>query len=264
MACIRTGRPVDGIEWADAFFRDRAFAPHRHDSYGIGVTRTGVQTFGYRGEGRRGLPGDVHVLHPDETHDGAPGTAAGFGYRILYVDPALVGAALGRAPLPFVADPVVRAASAPARRLMGAIAGVADVCDEASATALVVALADALAALSGTPATGRPPVDRTALARVRDALLAEAGAATPMSALEAISGLDRWTLARQFRAAYGTSPHRFRTLRRLERARRLMADGLTLADAAAAAGFADQSHMARQFKRAYGLTPARWRAALAA
>ncbi len=123
-------------------------------------------------------------------------------------------------------------------------------------------LADALTALAGDPPP-RPAVDGTAMARVRAALMDEVGA-TPMSALETLAGLDRWTLARQFRAAYGTSPHRFRTLRRLERVRRLMADGLGLAEASAAAGFADQSHMTRQFKRAYGLTPARWRAALAA
>ena len=69
-------------------------------------------------------------------------------------------------------------------------------------------------------------------------------------------------LARQFRAAFGTSPSRFRTMRQLDRARRLMIGGTALAEAALEAGFADQSHLSRQFKRAYGMTPARWRAAL--
>ena len=74
----------------------------------------------------------------------------------------------------------------------------------------------------------------------------------------------RWSLARQFRAAFGTSPSRFRTLRRLDLARRLLRQGSRPAEAAAAAGFADQSHLTRQFKQAYGLTPARWAAALVA
>ena len=75
-----------------------------------------------------------------------------------------------------------------------------------------------------------------------------------------MAGLDRWTLARQFRAAFGTSPVRFRTMRRLDQVRRLLRGGAGPAEASLAAGFADQSHMSRHFKRAYGLTPARWAA----
>jgi AraC-like DNA-binding protein len=84
----------------------------------------------------------------------------------------------------------------------------------------------------------------------------------PIGELERAADLDRWSLARQFRAAFGTSPSRFRTMRQLDQVRRLMRSGTSLADAALAAGFADQSHMARQFKRAYGLTPARWLTAI--
>ena len=72
----------------------------------------------------------------------------------------------------------------------------------------------------------------------------------------------RWSLARQFRAAFGTSPSRFRTMRQLDQVRRLIKSGTGLAEAALDAGFADQSHMSRQFKRSYGLTPARWTTAL--
>ncbi len=264
LARIRTGTAGDGIEWGEAFFRQRAFAPHRHDSYAIGMTVSGVQTFAYRGEGRRCLPGELHVLHPDETHDGAPGSEDGFGYRILYVDPALIGAALGGGTLPFVADPVVRRPSAPARRLKAAIAGIEEPLDAVCVNDLVVTLADALHAMAGETAPRRPAVDGAAMARLRAALIAETGQATPMAALEAVAGLDRWALARQFRLAYGTSPHRFRMMRRLERVRRLMVAGAGLAEASAASGFADQSHMTRQFKRVYGLTPAGWLKALAA
>ena len=73
--------------------------------------------------------------------------------------------------------------------------------------------------------------------------------------LEHVADLYRWSLARQFRAAFGTSPTRFRTMRQLDHVRRLVKSGVSLAEAALDAGFADQSHMSWQFKRAYGLMP---------
>src|SRR5436190_4779398 len=104
---IRVGRGAPGVERVEARFPTLAFSPHRHDTYAIGVTLAGVQTFRYRGEVRHCLPGEWHILHPDEPHDGAAGTDEGFGYRILYVDPFLIQDALGGVPLPFVADPVI-------------------------------------------------------------------------------------------------------------------------------------------------------------
>ncbi len=256
---IALGTGAPGIERAAVYLRRRAFAPHRHDTYAVGVTLAGVQRFRYRGAQRTCLPGQLHVLHPDEEHDGGPGTADGFAYRIVYIDPALVQAALGGAPLPFVADPVLPR-SLDASGALRLLDDLDEPLDELRATSAVAAMADLLLAAAGgrAPAT---PLDLRAVAAVRDHLAAHPTEPTPAAALERIAGLDRWTLARHFRAAYGTSPDRYRTMRRLAVARRAIADGSTLAAAAAEAGFADQSHLTRQFRRAYGLTPGRFAAA---
>ena len=95
-----------GILRASVRLASGAFERHRHDTYAIGITTAGIQRFWYRGQQRVCLPGQIHVLHPDEEHDGGPGTPDGFAYRILYIDPALIRDALGDAPLPFVPDPV--------------------------------------------------------------------------------------------------------------------------------------------------------------
>ena len=42
--------------------------------------------------------------------------------------------------------------------------------------------------------------------------------------LERVTGLDRFALARHFRAATGTSPHRYQIGRRLARAQKMIAD----------------------------------------
>src|SRR5262245_2792726 len=108
---VRSRGPVGGVELLRAWFGGRAYAKHRHDTYAIGVTEVGVQAFDYRGRFERSLPGQVAVLHPDELHDGRAGAEGGFGYRIVYVEPARIAAAVrairGRpTPLPFVREPV--------------------------------------------------------------------------------------------------------------------------------------------------------------
>src|SRR5438034_3657693 len=103
---IRFGPGAQGVERAEVRLSACAYEPHRHDTYAVGITTAGVQVFHYRGFRRVCLPGQLHVLHPDERHDGGPGTVDGFGYRILYVAPEVVRDALAGRSLPFVAEPV--------------------------------------------------------------------------------------------------------------------------------------------------------------
>lgn len=260
---IRFGTSAPGLERAEVYLSTCAFEPHRHDFYAIGITTAGVQTFRYRGTRRICLPGQLHVLHPDETHDGAAGTDDGFAYRILYLAPELVRDALDGRALPFVADPVQR--PTPTTHLVASL--LADIDEPISDLARVeigATLADTLLSLSGQPDRRPVTVDTRAVELARDYLAEHVREQIPASILEQVTGADRFTLARHFRWAFGTSPDRYRTLRRLALARTAIENGLPLAQAAAHAGFADQSHMTRQFKRTYGLTPARWTALTAA
>jgi AraC-like DNA-binding protein len=253
---IRFGRGAEGIERAEVYLSSCAFEPHRHDTYAIGITTAGVQGFGYRGERRTCLPGQLHVLHPDETHDGAAGTPDGFGYRILYIEPALIRDALGAGELPFVADPVQD--RTPATRLVASLLGdIEEPISDLRRIDIATIIADALGMLSGG-SRHRGSIDLVAVKTVRDYLAAHPAEQTPASTLERIAGSDRFSIARHFRRAFGTSPDRYRTLRRLALARAAIERGVPLAEASAEAGFADQSHMTRQFKRTYGMTPARW------
>jgi AraC-like DNA-binding protein len=259
-ARIRIGPGCEGVERVEARFPGPAFSPHRHDTYAIGVTLAGVQSFRYRGEQRHCLPGQCHILHPDEIHDGTAGTPQGFAYRIVYVDPSLIRDALGGGPLPFVAQPVLDL-TATQKALVSPAFDMATPVDDVRCAEIVTALADLLASASSRGAKAATRLALPALLRVRRLIAAQPARRHSLDDLERAAGLDRWTLARQFRMAFGTSPTRFRTLRQLDAVRRSLQHGAPLAEAALAAGFADQAHMSRQFKRAYGLTPARWAAA---
>ncbi|MBW6194419.1 AraC family ligand binding domain-containing protein, partial [Pseudomonas aeruginosa] len=99
---VRRAPQHGAVERIEAYFAGHGYDPHRHDTYAIGQTLAGVQSFRYRRSQRHSLPGGCLVLHPDELHDGEAGSQEGFRYRMLYVEPALIQQALGGRPLPFV------------------------------------------------------------------------------------------------------------------------------------------------------------------
>lgn len=92
---VRTAPPFPGIERIEAKFSGEAYVRHRHDTYAIGVTIQGAQTFWYRGAERVSMPGQIIVLHPDEVHDGGAGDGRGLLYRMIYIEPMVLRAGLG-------------------------------------------------------------------------------------------------------------------------------------------------------------------------
>lgn len=244
------------LERMEAFFGGYGFAPHRHDTYAIGRTLAGVHSFRYRNGMRHSLPGGSIVLHPDELHDGEAGNEEGFRYRIVYLEPSLLQQALGGQSLPFVADGVSRdprlfAATQP---LLQTMDRPLDPLEEDDA---IHDLAQALAAVAGLR-RGRRALNYAAAERARDYIHSALDRTVTLDELEQASGRERWSLSRDFRALYGTSPYRYLTLRRLDRVRAQLIAGHSLAEAALSAGFSDQSHMTHHFSRAYGISPARW------
>jgi AraC-like DNA-binding protein len=256
-----------GVEFLAAWFQGAAYRTHRHDTYAICLTTAGVQAFGYRGAWEISLPGQVVVLHPDEEHDGHAGTDEGFGYRILYLDPALIFTAAqtlcGRAcPLPFVRTPVLRHQPL-TQRFAAAIMGAFDGTREPLAIdSLVVQVAEGLIAADPSCRQSTLPrhLDVAAVQRAQQFLDAQRTRVVHSAELEAVTGLTRYDLARQFRALHGTSPYRYLLMRRLDFARDQLARQRALAEVAAETGFADQAHFSRMFTAAYGITPARYNA----
>src|SRR5262249_6225415 len=200
---------------------------------------------------------------PDEVHDGRAGTADGFGYRIVYVEPVLLAEAVrslcGRPyPLPFVRE-AVSANAALARAVEAAFRAPLE---SLAIDGLVGDLAGGLPAGERHrpgPALARG-VDAAAVERARQFLDAERTRVVHSAELESITGLTRYDLCRQFRVMFGTSPHRYLLMRRLDFARERIHQQRPLVEVACDVGFADQAHFTRAFKAAFGLTPARYRA----
>jgi AraC-like DNA-binding protein len=259
---MRQTEAVGGVELFAARLRRLAYRRHRHDTYAISLTELGVQAFTYRGATHVSTPGQVVVLHPDEPHDGHAGTETGFGYRQIYVEPAMIFAAtraLGDGGfLPFVrqpvtTNPVLAAAIRSAFRHDRESLAIDDV--------LVRVAAGLLAADRSHERAPLPRrVDITAIDRARQFLDAETTRVVSSVELEGVTGLGRFELARQFRMVVGTSPYRYSLMRRLTAARAQLARHRPLVDVALETGFADQAHFTRRFTDAFGITPGQYSA----
>lgn len=131
---------------------------------------------------------------------------------------------------------------------------------DALSRALVVHLLRRYAAIrlpEAAPRGGLTPRQERLIAEYIATHLAEA---LDLKALGAVLGLMPCLFSRLFRKSFGRPPHAYVMAARLDRARRLLAEGrLPIKAVAAECGFADQAHLTRQFAAHCGQTPAAFR-----
>jgi AraC-like DNA-binding protein len=102
-----------------------------------------------------------------------------------------------------------------------------------------------------------PPWARERLQRFIDAHL---GRRLAVSELASAIGYSESYFFRAFKASFGSTPHAYVLMRRLERACELMlATDDALCDIAVRCGLADQAHFTRRFRRAFDAPPGEWR-----
>ena len=118
-------------------------------------------------------------------------------------------------------------------------------------------LANVLAAVAGHK-RGRVAYDYNAAEKAREYIHYSLDSQITLDDLAFVSGREKWSLSRDFRALYGTSPYRYLTMRRLACVKHYLTQGYSLSYASMLAGFNDQSHMTNHFKKAFGLTPTQW------
>jgi AraC family transcriptional regulator len=85
----------------------------------------------------------------------------------------------------------------------------------------------------------------------------------PLATLAGLAQLSTYHFARAFKRCFGVPPHRYRTIRRIERARVMLANPHTsVMDVAIEVGFGSASAFAATFRRTTGQTPTDYRRGL--
>jgi len=106
----------------------------------------------------------------------------------------------------------------------------------------------------------REPLDRggtpAALEHARTFLDAAVEDNPSLDEVAAAARLNKHVLIRRFRERFGTTPHAYLTIAKVDTARGLLARGTPVSEVAHALGFADQPHLTRVFRRSVGIGPA--------
>nr|WP_246324891.1 AraC family transcriptional regulator [Petropleomorpha daqingensis] len=233
-----------------ARFTDHVYPAHTHEAWTLLLVDDGAVSYDLDRHAHGATGAEVTLLPPGVPHDGRSQFPGGFRKRVLYLEPATLGEdRVGRAvDRPAFGDVVLRERIS---ALHGALHG--DRLEAQSRLALVV---ERLGQHLDRDVRPAPDVRDDAVAdRLRDLLDAHVVEGLSLDDAAALLGRHPTHLVRAFARRFGIPPHRYLTGRRIDRARRLLLEGLPAAEVAVAVGFTDQSHLTRHFRRMLATTP---------
>jgi AraC-like DNA-binding protein len=241
-----------------ARYYGRAFSPHWHEEYAIGLITGGVEQFEYRGATHRAGIGEIILMDAGEVHTGESWDERGFAFRMLYIPESTFREAAAETwtvsgTLSF-RDPVISDDSL--RKALSNLHGILD--SRISALEREALFLNAAAKILERAGSWKNSVADIpaplAVQRARDYLLDHLFADISLDLLASVSGLSKFHLLRQFRAEFGLPPHSYQLQHRIIRAKTLLRS-LAPVEVAMTCGFADQSHFHRVFRSLVGTTP---------
>jgi AraC-like DNA-binding protein len=257
---------LDGLEVMTARWVEHSFVPHMHDFYAVSLNYGGRGAFDCRNELRDAAPGTCSLIAPGELHTGHAKSEEGWNYRNLYIEIPLMEALLRsvdwQEPLnvsfksPLVRDIILAA------RLGHVFASLTEsnsLLQNESLLLSVVArlVTDHLVRGHALSEVGR---EHATVLRVKNWLDTNSDQNASINSLAGLARLSPYYLIRAFHRHVGISPHKYQTIVRINRARKLLASGAPISEVACHAGFCDQSHLNRCFKRMLGVTPGNYAA----
>lgn len=253
------------VDLLHASYVNQSFSRHMHEGFAIGVIEEGALKFSYRGENLVASFGHINLANPGEAHDGHAASKKGWTYRMFYLDSALlqeIASQVAGKPkdIPYFQMGVIQDDN-----MAGLIRNLHLTLEKPCTPALeqeslflwtlaqfVMRYADDRSSIC--------PVgkENQAINRVREYINAYYGENISIKQLSLIANLSPFHLIRVFRKEVGVPPHTYLSQIRVQRAKKLLAQGLPISQVTFETGFADQSHLTKQFKRIIGVTPGKY------
>lgn len=260
---IYASSPVAGIE-ALSCVSDFHFGTHIHDGHVIWLNSAGGEHFSVKGNSDILQPGSVSVIEPGMAHANHPCEGSGRHLRSLYLAPdffSRVAQMFTGMPEDLNLPTVTYHDELSWHELLNLHEAVVTRQEQLVTEQFILSLFTRLwqhtAAVRSSIRQGTG-ASRKKFFLLADFLHSDPAEAHTLSQLAVLAGCTEYYVIRLFKKHSGISPHAYLVQLRLEKARRLLGEGVAIADAAFLAGFTDQSHLTRKFRERYGLTPGRY------
>lgn len=244
------------------------YVPHAHASLSIGAVDGGHSVF-TRGQRQRRLSrGDVVLIPAGVVHSCNPVEDGLWSYQMLYLDEAWVKLVVDetrgeqeRAGSPGFTDlsrevvpPQVHARLTRLNTIL-----FSERPEQEKEAELLLFVGDLFGSMAIGAGGTRSKKDFKPLANVKALIEARCLETISLDEMALEAGMSRYHLIRVFKQVHGLTPHAWQLDLRIQRARRLLDDGLSLAEVAMHLGFSDQSHFQRVFKQRVAATPGEYR-----
>ena len=254
---------LPGIDVCSVSNSRHSFPTHFHDDqYIISLITSGACRCVNKGPGDRITPaGGLTLINPGQIHSGTPVGQDGLGYTNCFLNlEAMTTLAdtlgLTGTGLPEFTDVVIKdplAAKLLANLLNTLTAGRDSLEKEAALVSTFHFLFSRYGEFSPGQDSSGPR--HQPVVRAREILASQLAQKLSLKEVSQRIGLSQYHFLRTFKRETGMSPHVFRTVKRLERAKQLLKQKVPPAQVALDTGFTDQSHFTTTFRKFIGATP---------
>ncbi|MBL8967190.1 MAG: AraC family transcriptional regulator [Spirochaetaceae bacterium] len=228
----------------------RPLGRHYHEEYALAVVHSGESDAWAFGGRRRVAEGDIVLVPPFLPHACNPDPGPAWSYSLFMLAPPWVESTLAWARAP----EGILTARAPRREPRTPLAAGPETLVRDS-LALLAAAAAAVVPGGAVPGIRGDAAADPGLLAAKSLMESRPWRKLTLDELAEASGLSKYRFIAAFKAAFGLSPHAYLLNERVNRAKRLLADGVKPAEAALECGFCDQSHLSRVCSRLSGSTP---------
>lgn len=238
---------IEGVEIKLCRNNPHAYKSHVHKELSLGYIVEGSTHLTLNGVPIHYETGDGIIIPPLMTHRCAPKDINHWAYIMLFIDPYYYSDVVSF-------NHAKKLTGDQTRKLIGFIDQLLmeKIPDALESILIELLLEFGEKDISETTTTDTEDIVKT----IHDYILNHVKDVITLDKLEQISGLNKFSIIRNFKKLYMTTPAAYHLQYRVAEAKKLLSKGTDVFDICEELRFYDQAHLIREFKKMYGITPA--------